>query len=157
LRSGEEQAYRNSCERSELLLSWNEAAALIARRVVCSRASGHRLMLVARLRDLGMLAGALVGAELKTIFGGEQRVAAFDAVGEGVASHARELFKLAAPSTLSRERQLVARIAVQPDMDKGRVLSKPRLKRGAFRAAVRPAVAAKFHARGLSPETGDRA
>ncbi len=34
-----------------------------------------------------MLTGALVRAELKSIFGGEHRVAAIDAVGEGVAAY----------------------------------------------------------------------
>jgi hypothetical protein len=42
-----------------------------------------------------MLTGPLVGAELKAVFGGEERVAAFDAVVECVAPHARKLLEFA--------------------------------------------------------------
>ena len=53
----------------------------------------------------------------------------------------RQRFQLLARFAVQQRFQLLARFAVQPDMDKGRVLSKPRLKRGAFRAAVRAAMA----------------
>ena len=68
-------------------------------------------------------------------------MAAFEAEGEGLASDLGVLDLLASPPALGREGQLVAWIAVQPDMDKGHVLSKPRLKRGSFRAAIRVAIA----------------
>ena len=88
-----------------------------------------------------MLAGAFIRTELKTKVRGDQGIAAFEAEGEGLAPDASKLFEFAPPPVLGRECQLVARFGVQPDMDKGRVLSKPRLKRGSFRAAVRAAIA----------------
>jgi hypothetical protein len=103
-----------------------------------------------------MLAGALIRAKLKTELGGEQRVAALDAVGEGGAADPRQLLKLAPAAMLGRRRKLVA-FAVQAQIDERRVLAQPSLMRGVAGAAVRLAVAATFHAPGLSPETGDRA
>jgi hypothetical protein len=78
-------------------------------------------------------------------------MAAFEAEGEGLASDLGVLDLLASPPALGREGQLVAWIAVQPDMDKGRVLPKPLLKSGSFRAAIRVAIASKLQSRTFSP------
>lgn len=53
-----------------------------------------RVIRPALTRHLLVPPGALIWTELKTVLSGDQRIAALNAVGEGLAAHARELLVL---------------------------------------------------------------
>jgi hypothetical protein len=75
-----------------------------------------------------MLAGATVGAELKALLRGDQRMAAFHAKGECFAQHAGRFGAIAPKSMFGRCRDFVIGLRVEPDMDDRNVLAAPALK-----------------------------